>query len=57
MSSIGKSDGAKLAGVPAWPEQLAEAGTALWRDLPNHAEELMAAMVLLLALSVIFAAL
>ena len=57
MSSIGKSDEAKLAGVPGWQEQLAEAGTTLWRDLPNHAEELMAAMVLLLAVSVIFAAL
>jgi len=57
LSSIGKSGEAKLAGVPPWQEQLAQAGTALWRDLPNHADEMLAALVLLLAFGVLAAAL
>jgi hypothetical protein len=57
LSSIGKSNAAKVAGVPPWTEQMAEFGAGLWRNAPDHADELLAALVLLLAVGVLFAGL
>ena len=57
VSSIGKTGAAKSAGVPPWNEQLAIFGSELWRDLPNRADELLAVLVLLLAVGVLFAGL
>jgi hypothetical protein len=57
LNSTAKPVPAKPVGVPPWTEQLAEFGSALWQDLPNHADELLAAMVLLLAFSVFAATL
>ena len=57
LSAIGKSGVAKTAGVPPWTEQMAEFGADIWRNLPDHADELLAALVLLLAAGVLFATL
>jgi hypothetical protein len=55
LSSIGKSNAVKLAGVPHWTEQLSEFGAELWRTRAAHADEYLAALVLLLAIGVLFA--
>lgn len=57
LSSVGKTNRIKTGGVPPWNEQLAEFGVTLWRDLPNRTEEVLAALVLLLAFSVFVATL
>jgi hypothetical protein len=55
LSSIGKSGAAKLGGVPHWTEQLSEFGAQLWRTRADHADDYLAALVLLLAIGVLFA--
>jgi hypothetical protein len=57
LSSIGKSNAAKVAGVPHWTEQLSECCGELWRSRADHADNYLAVLVLLLAVGVLFAGL
>ena len=58
MSSVGKQASAKMvAGVPHWTEQLQEFGNALWKELPNRNEEVLAALILVLAFGIVLGSL